>query len=241
MNMSEELPQHIAIIMDGNGRWAQQSGLARTEGHRAGAAAVQRVVTHCRKLGIKHLTLYTFSQENWKRPQEEVSTLFSLLVEFLGKEVPRMVEQSIALNILGEIGALPFPTRKALQHGIERTASPASGQIQMHLHLALNYSGRAEIVRAARALIAQGLRPEEVTEEKFQEHLYTKNIPDPDLVIRTSGEIRISNYLLFQCAYSEFYFCSTLWPDFAEKDLDKALKSYAQRNRRYGKTQEQLT
>ncbi len=238
--MSEELPQHIAIIMDGNGRWAQKRGLVRTEGHRAGARAVRRIVTQCRKIGIKHLTLYTFSQENWKRPQEEVSTLFALLVEFLTQEVPLMVEQSITLHVLGDQAALPLVVRKALHHAIERTAMPASGSAQMHLHLALNYSGRHEILRAARKLIEEGVRAEDVTEQTFKNRLYTKGLPDPDLVIRTSGEVRISNYLLFQCAYSEFYFCPTLWPDFTEEDLSAALESYAHRNRRYGKTQEQV-
>ncbi len=239
--MIENLPKHIAIIMDGNGRWAQARGLMRTDGHRAGADAVRKIVTECRKLGIEHLTLYTFSHENWQRPKDEVSTLFSLLVEFLGKEVPLMVEKGISLNILGDVEALPLAARKALLHGIKRTAEAPDRPIQMQLNLALNYGGRAEILRAVQMLVADNVAAQDVNEEIFRNYLYTKDIPDPDLVIRTSGEVRISNYLLFQCAYSEFYFCDTLWPDFGPEHLHLALQNYATRNRRFGKTQEQLS
>lgn len=234
------VPQHIAVIMDGNGRWAQQRGLSRTEGHRAGAQAVRSIVTECRTLGIPYLTLYTFSRENWNRPREEVSTLFSLLVEFLTKEVPSLEKQSIRLNVLGDMDGLPLPARTALRHGMQRTAPTLDRPTAMTLNLALNYGGRDEIVRAARALVADGLKPEDVTEEAFAQRLYTAGQPDPDFVIRTSGEVRISNYLLFQCAYSEFYFCDTLWPDFTPEVLHEALESYAARNRRFGKTQEQI-
>ncbi len=234
------LPKHIAIIMDGNGRWAQKRGLLRTDGHRAGADAVRKVVTECRTLGIEHLTLYTFSQENWQRPKEEVSTLFALLVEFLGKEVPLMVEKEISLNILGDMDALPLAVRTALMHGIKRTAPSVDKPCKMQLNLALNYGGRAEILRAVRKVVQAGLTVADINEDIFRKFLYTKDMPDPDLVIRTSGEVRISNYLLFQNAYSEFYFCDTLWPDFGPEHLDAALKSYAARNRRFGKTQEQI-
>ncbi len=237
--MMENLPKHIAIIMDGNGRWAQKRGLLRTDGHRAGAEAVRKIVTECRKLGIEYLTLYTFSHENWNRPKDEVSTLFSLLVEFLSKEVPLMVEKGISLNILGDLDALPLAARTALMHGIKRTASSADKPTQMQLNLALNYGGRTEILRAVKNIMAAGINPQDVTEDEFRSYLYTKHMPDPDLVIRTSGEIRISNYLLFQSAYSEFYFCDTLWPDFNEEDLHLALENYSTRNRRFGKTQEQ--
>lgn len=236
--MSEALPRHIAIIMDGNGRWAQQRGLSRSEGHRAGGQAAREIVTECRKLGIAHLTLYTFSRENWNRPRDEVSTLFSLLVEFLGDEVPRMVRENIQLRVLGEVDDLPLASRTALKSAMKRT-TPAAGEAAMTLNLALNYGGRDEILRAARALVADGVRPEDVTEEAFRQRLYTAGQPDPDLVIRTSGELRISNYLLFQCAYSEFYFTETLWPDFNAEALHAALQNYAARNRRFGKTQEQ--
>ncbi len=237
----EKLPKHIAIIMDGNGRWAQERGLLRTDGHKAGAEAVRRVVTECRKLGIEYLTLYTFSHENWQRPQEEVSTLFSLLVDFLKKEVPLMEEQDIALSILGDMDELPLVSRKALQHGIKRTRGTEQKPTKMHLSLALNYGSRREILRAARQLVVDGLKPEDVTEEAFRARLYTKDMPDPDLVIRTSGEVRISNYLLFQCAYSEFYFSPIYWPDFNTEELHKALESYSLRHRRFGKTQEQIS
>ncbi len=234
--MAQQLPQHVAIIMDGNGRWAQRQGLPRTEGHRAGVVAARGIVTECRTLGIPYLTLYTFSRENWNRPKEEVSTLFSLLVEFLTEEVPNMLRQSIRLNVLGEVDDLPLAARTALRHAIKRTA----GGTAMTANLALNYGGRDEILRAARALVSDGVQPRDVTEEAFRARLYTKEQPDPDLVIRTSGELRISNYLLFQCAYSEFYFSDVLWPDFTPELLRQALADYAARNRRFGKTQEQM-
>ncbi len=237
----EKLPKHVAIIMDGNGRWAQERGLLRTDGHKAGAEAVRKIVTECRQLGIEYLTLYTFSHENWQRPKDEVATLFTLLVDFLKKEVPLMVEQSIALNILGDMDELPLVSRTALQHGIKRTAGTVEKPTQMHLSLALNYGSRREILRAVQQLVKDGLAADEISEEAFRARLYTKDMPDPDLVIRTSGEIRISNYLLFQCAYSEFYFSSVNWPDFNAEELHKALTSYAARNRRFGKTQEQIS
>ncbi len=237
----EKLPQHLAIIMDGNGRWAQEQGLLRTDGHKAGAENVRHIITKCRKLGISYLTLYTFSHENWQRPKEEVSTLFSLLVDFLKNEVPLMVKESISLNVLGDIQELPLVARTALQHGIKRTAGSAEKPTAMHLNLALNYGSRREILRAARQLVEDGIAPDDVTEEAFRARLYTQDMPDPDLVIRTSGEIRISNFLLFQCAYSEFYFSPTYWPDFNEQELHKALENYSARNRRFGKTQEQIS
>ncbi len=239
--MVENLPQHIAIIMDGNGRWAQERGLVRTDGHRAGAEAVRKIVTECRRLGVAYLTLYTFSHENWQRPEEEVSTLFSLLVEFLKQEVPLMIKQSIALNILGDMDELPLIARTALAHGISRTAGTKEKPTQMQLNLALNYGSRREILRAARQLVLDKVPAKDIDEEAFRARLYTTNMPDPDLVIRTSGEVRISNYLLFQCAYSEFYFSKTFWPDFDEKELQLALESYASRKRRFGKTQEQIS
>ena len=230
------LPVHLAIIMDGNGRWAQARGLPREAGHRAGAETVRTIVTECRRLGIRHLTLYTFSSENWSRPKTEVSALFSLLLEFLGQEVPRMEREGIRLNILGDMEALPLAARTALRHGLRRTAA----NTDMVLNLALNYGGRAELVRAVRSMMAEGLRPEDVTEQSLADHLYTAGQPDPDFLIRTSGEQRLSNYLLYQCAYSEFYFTPTPWPDFGVEALHEALAVYAGRSRRFGKTQEQI-
>lgn len=229
------LPAHLAIIMDGNGRWAQARGLSRSEGHKAGVHAVKSIVTECRKLGIPHLTLYTFSQENWGRPREEVALLFQLLVSFLGQELPSMLENDIRLRVFGEISELPLAARSALNHALKKTEHCAS----MTVNLALNYSGRAEILRAVRSLLAKGLSPNNLTEESFAAELYTAGQPDPDLIIRTSGECRLSNYLLYQSAYSELYFTSVLWPDFGVSELHEALRAYAGRNRRFGLTQEQ--
>ncbi len=227
--------------MDGNGRWAKERGLVRTDGHRAGAEAVQKVVTECLKLGIPYLTLYTFSHENWQRPKEEVSTLFTLLVDFLKQEVPSMIRQSISLNVFGDTEELPIMARTALAHAIKRTAGTPENPTKLHLNLALNYGSRREILRAVRGIVQANIAAEDITEEVFREHLYTKDMPDPDLVIRTSGELRISNYLLFQCAYSEFYFSKTFWPDFDEAEFHRALESFAGRQRRFGKTEEQIS
>jgi undecaprenyl diphosphate synthase len=232
----QKLPRHIAVIMDGNGRWAQQRGLSRSEGHKAGVGAARGIVTECRTLGIEYLTLYAFSQENWRRPLDEVNVLFSLLVEFLGLETSNMERESIRLRILGDLDALPLPVRAAVRHALQRTAHCSA----MTVNLALNYSGREEILHAARGLVRDGVKPEQVSEEEFSGRLYTAGQPDPDLLIRTSGELRLSNYLLFQCAYSELYFTEELWPDFGPQSLHKALASFAARQRRFGKIQEQL-
>ena len=233
------LPAHIAIIMDGNGRWAQERGLSRSEGHKAGVRAARDIVTECRKLGLRHLTLYTFSQENWGRPQEEIRLLFQLLVTFLREEIPQMERQSIRLCLFGEIDALPLAARKTLLHAVKRTSHGEA----MTVNLALNYSGREEILRAARLLLAEAARnPEcpDLTEARFREYLYSAGQPDPDLIIRTSGELRLSNYLTFQSAYSELYFTDVYWPDFSPAELHTALASYAARRRRFGLTQEQM-
>mgnify|MGYP005969772063 FL=1 len=224
------LPAHIAIIMDGNGRWAQERGLSRSEGHKAGVRAAKAIVTECRTLGIRHLTLYTFSQENWGRPKDEVSLLFQLLVSFLGEELPSMERNGISLRVFGELDGLPLPARTALRHAMNRTAKCSD----MIVNLALNYSGREEILRAARLLMQQGVKPEAVTEEAFRSCLYSAGQPDPDLIIRTSGEERLSGFLLWQCAYSEFYYTDTLWPDFDARALDKAIIAYQSRDRRFG-------
>lgn len=230
------LPAHLAIIMDGNGRWAQARGLPREAGHRAGAEAVRGIVTECRSLGIRHLTLYAFSSENWRRPAGEVAALFSLLVEFLGSEAPRMEREGIRLSILGDMDALPLPARAALGLALKRTA----GGNAMTLNLAINYGSRAEIVRAVRQCLREGADPDSVTEESFAARLHTAGQPDPDLVIRTGGEQRLSNYLLYQCAYSELYFTSVPWPEFGPEQLRGALAAYAARSRRFGQTQEQV-
>lgn len=228
------IPRHVAIIMDGNGRWATQRELSRSHGHRAGSETARDIVEEARKLGIEYLTLYTFSQENWNRPKSEVAFLFELLVDFLAREVPNLERQNIALNVLGDISALPTPARLALNHAMKRTAAPQGQKPAMTLNLALNYSGRNEILRACQSLMQSGIPVNELDEESISRHLYTAGQPDPDLVIRTSGEIRISNFLLFQCAYSEFYFTNTLWPDFKPENLRLALADFANRNRRFG-------
>ncbi len=230
------VPAHVAIIMDGNGRWATARGLTRSEGHRAGTRTAKAIVTRCRELGVKHLTLYTFSRENWSRPKEEVGLLFDLLVDYLKGELQNLLDQDIRLKVLGEMDGLPFLVRQALSHVMSKTAKCAT----MTLNLALNYSGREEILRAARALAAKGLTGEGISEEAFAGELYTAGQPDPDLIIRTSGELRLSNYLLFQAAYAEFYFTDTLWPDFGPEELERALEDYQGRQRRFGKTAAQI-
>lgn len=229
----QKLPAHIGIIMDGNGRWATARGLSRSEGHRAGASAVRRVATACRKLGIGALTLYAFSRENWSRPKEEVGFLFSQLVDFLGKEMPLMQEHQIRLCHFGGRDEIPVASRKALEYAIDKT----SGNSAMTLNLAINYSGREEIAMACRKIIESGTKPEDVNVELIQQHLYSAGQPDPDLIIRTSGELRISNFLLFQCAYSEYYFTDVLWPDFDEEELEKAIVSFGGRTRRFGRAE----
>lgn len=218
--------------MDGNGRWATAKGLSRSDGHRAGTEAVRAIIRECRSMGLEFLTLYTFSRENWGRPKEEVSFLFDLLVTFLGKELPALAEQEIRLFVAGETDKLPVVARKTLEHAVKKTAHFD----KMTVTLALNYSGRDEIARACRKLMESGTAPEDITLEHIAENLYTAGFPDPDLVIRTSGEQRISNFLLFQTAYSEFYFTPTLWPDFTPEELHRAIAEFVSRDRRFGKT-----
>ena len=230
------IPAHIAIIMDGNGRWAKQRGLPRTEGHKAGTETARAVVTRCRELGVKHLTLYTFSKENWSRPKDEVRVLFELLTAFLKREEKSLKQEGIRLKVLGDINAMPMGVRQVIKHVMRQTKKCTD----MTLNLALNYSGRDEILRATRALVAKGVSEDAITEEAFANELWTAGQPDPDLIIRTSGELRLSNYLLFQCAYSEFYFTDIFWPDFSPEELEKAIAELGTRQRRFGKTGEQM-
>ncbi|MBQ7739302.1 MAG: isoprenyl transferase [Desulfovibrionaceae bacterium] len=231
------LPKHLALIMDGNGRWAKLRGLERSAGHRAGAENVYTIVSECCRLGIGYLTLYAFSSENWNRPKAEIQVLFSLLTDFLKRFLPTLQEQNIRLNALGDLEGLPLPQRAALNHVMHVTAQNST----MVLNLAINYGARQEIVRAVQAIIQEGLSASEITEGVLAAHLYTHGQPDPDLVIRTSGEQRLSNYLLYQSAYSEFYFTPTFWPDFGVAELHAALDDFATRNRRFGKTPEQIS
>ena len=223
--------------MDGNGRWATQRGISRAEGHEAGVKAAQAIYRRCRQLGIGNLTLYAFSKENWNRPPQEVAFLFSLVAKSFGEaEVAELLALDIRFVLLGDMDHVPQETRQVLETNMARTAHCSS----MTLNLAFNYSGREEIVRAARRLVAQGLRPEDIDSDRFAAELYTAGQPDPDLVIRTSGEFRLSNYLLYQSAYAELFFTETLWPDFDANALDAALEDYAGRQRRFGRTGAQL-
>ena len=236
----EKLPRHVAIIMDGNGRWAKQHNKPRVFGHRNGVKAVRETTEAAAELGIPYLTLYAISTENWNRPQLEVNALLHLLVETLSKEVHTLMDNNIRLDAIGDLNALPQHTHRALLEAIEKTRD----NNRMTLILALNYSGRWDIVQAARniarAVAAGELDPDKLDEKQFQSHLATHHIPDPEFMIRTSGEQRTSNFLCYQLAYSELYFTSVLWPDFRKEHLYQALVAYQQRERRFGKISEQL-
>ncbi|MCL5966010.1 MAG: isoprenyl transferase [Deltaproteobacteria bacterium] len=233
------LPRHVAVIMDGNGRWAALRGLPRVEGHRMGIRAVRAVVECARELGVSFLTLYAFSIENWGRPEPEVSTLMDLLREFLVKELPELSRHRIRLNVIGDRDRLPPAVRAVLDAALSATAEFG----EMTLTLALSYAGRDEIARAARKIAADAaagrIDPAAVTEEAFAARLDTSGMPDPDLVIRTSGEQRISNFLLWQSAYAELVFTEVLWPDFGKAEFLQALEEYGRRDRRFGLTGEQ--
>lgn len=236
----EHLPQHLAIIMDGNGRWAKQKGMLRAFGHENGTKSVRVTVESCAKLGIKNLTLYAFSTENWNRPKVEVDTLMKLLVSSLKKEIKTLQSNNIRLNAIGNLTNLPSGVQKELQEVIEKT----SENTRMTLTLALSYGSREELIQVVKK-IAHKVKNNIISEEAIDEsiinqHLYTHNLPDVDLVIRTSGEHRISNFLLWQIAYAEFYFTEVLWPDFSENHLYEAIISYQKRERRFGKTSEQI-
>jgi undecaprenyl diphosphate synthase len=236
----EKLPRHIAIIMDGNGRWAKKKNLNRISGHIKGVDAVREIVTACRELGIKVLTLYAFSIENWRRPNDEVAALMGLLREYLSKEREEMVQNNIRLSAIGRIEDLPLEVQNTLRETSKKTEQ-CDGMI---LNLALSYGGRSEILHAVQGILSDfqkgKIKPEEVNLQRFSQYLWTRGIPDPDLLIRTSGEFRISNFLLWQIAYTELYVTETLWPDFDRKELLKAIAAYQSRERRFGLTSEQL-
>lgn len=246
------IPQHIAIIMDGNGRWATERGKDRSYGHQAGVETVRRITSECTRLGVKYLTLYTFSTENWNRPSTEVAALMGLVLSSLEDEI--FMKNNVRFRVIGDIGRLPDDVQKKLHETEEHTANNDA----MTMVVALSYSSRWEITEAVRQIVSEihdmeelpenfmkrlrtgGIRAEDIDEELISRHLQTNFMPDPDLLIRTGGELRISNYLLWQIAYSELYFCDTYWPDFTEEDLHKAIESYQQRQRRYGKTEAQV-
>lgn len=231
-----KLPKHIAITMDGNGRWAKTKGKLRIFGHKNGVKAVRDTVEGAAEIGIEFLTLYAFSSENWNRPEKEVNALMTLLVSAINKETKTLMNNNIRLCTIGDINKLPSKAQKELQEAITKTKD----NTRMTLVLALSYSGRGEIINAVQNIIKDGKKPEEINEDTFQQYLTTKSVPDPELLIRTSGEYRISNFLLWQIAYSELYFTDTLWPDFRRADLYKAILNYQSRERRFGKTTEQL-
>ena len=236
----QKIPRHVAIIMDGNGRWAQRQGFHRVRGHVAGAESVRVVTRLARKLGISYLTLFAFSEENWQRPGMEIRVLMALLRRYLHRELSEMRDNQIALKAVGDLSQLPA----AVQRDLEQTMAATAAGARMDLTLALSYGGRSEIVHAvqtlAREVAAGRLKPEDIDAARFSRSLYTAGMPDPDLIIRTSGEYRLSNFLLWQSAYTELYVTETLWPDFREDDFRKALEIYQQRQRRFGLTQEQI-
>ena len=237
---TERLPSHLAIIMDGNGRWAKQKGLLRAMGHENGTKSVKTTVETCAKLGIDYLTLYAFSTENWNRPKLEVETLMKLLISSLKKEQESLMENNIKLNAIGNLTTLPKKVLKELQEVITKTKD----NNRMTLTIALSYGSREEIIQVVKNIsnkVKNNIISESAIDESIiNQHLYTHNLPDVDLVIRTSGEHRISNFLLWQIAYAEFYFTDVLWPDFTENNLYEAIISYQKRERRFGKTSEQL-
>ena len=228
------IPKHIAIIMDGNGRWAKAKGLPRTFGHKAGVETIRKIIKECNRLGVKYLTLYAFSTENWKRPREEVSALMGLLVEYLKKEFKELNDNGVVINHIGDISKLPKECRDELISAYEKTKNN-SGVV---MNLALNYGGRNEIISGIKNIIKdvedRKISIYSLDEDMFSKYLYTKGIPDPDLLIRPSGEQRLSNFLLWQCAYTEFWYSNINWPDFTEEDLHKAIFDYQNRDRRYG-------
>ena len=234
------LPRHVAIIMDGNGRWAKAKGKDRSFRHQEGVVSVRKIMDAVTQLGLKYLTLYTFSTENWNRPEEEVQALMSLLVSAIHRETPDMMKKNVRLTAIGDLSRLREDAYNTLQECIDTT----SANTGTTLVLALSYSSRWEITRAARQLaqevLEQKINPNDITEAMVSDHLTTKNIPDPDLLIRTGGEKRISNFLLWQLSYAEFFFTDVFWPDFREEELYEAILYYQQRERRFGKTSEQL-
>ena len=231
---SQNIPRHVAIIMDGNGRWARSRGLPRVAGHRAGVRSVQEAIKGARESGVKILTLYAFSTENWKRPKYEINALFGLLENYIDRESRTLIENNIKLSVIGRFEDLPEAIREKLKNIIDKTKDNTA----LTLNLALNYGARQEIIDAVHAIIsdcASGkVRAGDIDENEFSKYLYTKNIPDPDLLIRTSGEMRVSNFLLWQISYAELYVTKKLWPDFKKSDFKKAINEYKKRGRRYG-------
>jgi undecaprenyl diphosphate synthase len=233
---SATVPQHIAIIMDGNGRWARQRNLPRVAGHRAGAENIRRIVESSIRFGVKYLTLYAFSTENWNRPAEEVSALMTILGEVLERETPKLHAEGVRINHLGRLDGMSANLQKGILEATEKTRN----NTRLTLNVCFNYGGRLEIVDAVRKIVAKGIPVEEICEETISRHLYNIEIPDPDLIIRTAGEQRLSNYLIWQAAYSEYWFTPLNWPDFGKDEYLKSIKEYAVRLRKFGKTSDQV-
>lgn len=226
----ENVPYHVAIIMDGNGRWAKQRGLPRVAGHRAGTDNLRRVLESCGELGIKMLTIYAFSTENWRRPEDEVKGLMSIFEDVIDRELPELIEKGVRLRHIGKLEGLKPAFADKVRNAIEATKT----NDKLILNIAFNYGGRAEIVEAVKKLVAKGVKADDITEEMISAHLYTAGVPDPDLIIRTSGEMRVSNFLIWQGAYSEYYLAPVYWPDFDKEQMRLALEEYARRHRRFG-------
>ena len=232
----ENLPRHIAITMDGNGRWAKQKGKSRIFGHKNGIKAVRETIETAIEIGIEYLTLYAFSEENWKRPKKEIQALMTLLVASINNETTRLMKHGIKLITIGDTEKLPRATQKQLEKTIIKTKENRN----LTLTLALSYSGKWDILNAVKKIIVEKKNPDKISEDIFKQYLATKNVPEPELLIRTSGEFRISNFLLWQIAYTELYFSKILWPDFSRKDFLEAIIEYQNRERRFGKTKEQI-
>ncbi|MGL4739422.1 MAG: isoprenyl transferase [Sarcina sp.] len=226
----DNIPKHIAIIMDGNGRWAKKRGLPRTMGHKAGAETIRKVLRECDDLGVKYLTLYAFSTENWKRPKDEVNAIMKLLVEFLRKEIAELHSNNVKVTTIGDLNKIP----QFCQDEIAMAKDLTKDNTGVVLNVAFNYGGRDEIIRAVQKCIESGINSNELTEDIFENYLDTSGMPDPDIIIRPSGEQRISNYLLWQCAYSEFWYSNINWPDFKPEDLREAIYDFQNRDRRFG-------
>lgn len=232
--LSGEIPQHIGIIMDGNGRWAKKRGLPRSAGHKAGAETLKKITEYCSDIGVKAITAYAFSTENWSRPKEEVDALMDLLYDYLSNAHKTLAGKNTVIRVVGKVDGLP----KRIQDKIVETEAMTSKNTGIRLNLALNYGGREEITHAARTLareVKEGrLKPEEIDEQQIGKHIYTHDLPDPDIIIRPSGELRLSNFMLWQAAYAEFWFSDINWPDFSRHDVDRMIRDYQKRNRRFG-------
>ena len=231
LDESQLLPRHVAVILDGNGRWASEQGKPRIEGHHAGTENVRRVLEAFAQRRVRYLTLFAFSTENWDRPEDEVQGLFEILREVIDRETQRLHEEGVKIRHLGRLDRLSPPLQRAIRDSSELTKNNTG----INLSVAFNYGGRAEILDAVRSIVAEGIATEDITDELFRRHLYTSEIPDPDLIIRTAGELRLSNFLLWQSAYAEYYTTPVLWPDFDAQEVDRALEAYSHRQRRFGK------